>query len=84
MARNDVRPGIGELPHVAAVLDVADGDDAEACAVLGAAQRLGGGHLHRLLLEHQLGLGVAGDRDADAADRSAPPGRAGSRRGTCQ
>ena len=32
-------------------------------------ERLGGGHLHRLLLGHQPGLQVAGDHDADAGDQ---------------
>ena len=33
--------------------------------LLGVVQRLGGGHLHRLLLGHDLGLAVAGDRDGE-------------------
>lgn len=31
-------------------------------------QRLGRGHLHRLLVGHDAGLVVAGDEDADAGD----------------
>ncbi|SIJ38256.1 Uncharacterised protein [Mycobacteroides abscessus subsp. abscessus] len=53
---------------------VADREHRELGAVVAGA--LGRGHLHRLLLEHELGLDVAGDRDAgegdDAGDRSDP------------
>ena len=62
-----------------------DREQREPGALLGVAQRLGGGHLHRLLLDHDLALPVAGDRRRrrrrPAPRRSAEPeGRPEGRR----
>ena len=44
----------------------ADREDRERRRLLGVVERLGGRHLHRLLLGHDLALDVAGHGDADA------------------
>ena len=72
----------GDLDHghdVIAVLgaEVADAEDREAGAVVAGC--LGGGHLHGLLLEHELALQVSGDggaREGNHGDDGADPQRA--------
>lgn len=58
-----------------AVVLPADRQDREVWICLGIAQRFGRRHLHRLLLEHQLALVVAGEQQ---------PGRGGQRNPTPQ
>ncbi len=57
------------LDRVGVVGQVADRQEREVRASgRRLRQRLGGRHLHRLLVEHHLGLPVTGQRDADAGD----------------
>ena len=69
---------LDDARRVLAAVQRADRETARTVrCVVGLVERLGGGHLHRLHLGHDLALDVAGDDDAergDEGDDRAEPG----------
>ena len=79
VARNERRYGIRIEKISSRPVERADREDRERRGLLGLVQRLGGRHLHRLLLGHELALHVAGDGDQQARRRGARRRRPGGR-----
>ena len=63
---------LDDVVDVGAVVLPSDRQHREARAVLGDAERFGGGHLHRLLFEHDLRLEVTADDHGHAGDHRHP------------